>query len=399
MHTRFHVIAILAWVAFANVATGQAPPPPPTSPTLWSFLGIPQAGYKLHAQLFNRRGNHPGLEAKPPLKGIADPANLKSDVPAIKAAAEIKQAEDLKPQKIKAIKYLAQIGCGCYDKDEKVTKALLAAMDDCTEEVRLAAVQAVAEAASSGYCSQCKERSCCNEKIVAQLSKMAYDRDDLGCFVEPSERVREAAIEAMCVCCPDQAGPTEAPVPAPAPVEGSDRPPAVEGRDAPRPAQPPQPQPLEEGTETTSVLPQRNNSARTQSALRLTSSRRRSAENLQVLRNGDQPELGSISAADSSAGEETQPSQEGTLAPVFKKVEGFVSYVDLNTGLIRLQLYKGEILPGGTNVNVYHRTHAGDLVTESVRVVSSKPGSAEARPVSGRPVPKIARGDTFAAWR
>lgn len=224
-HPRFVALLLLA-VAGSDLFA-QAPPPPPASPTLWSFLGIPQACYKVNAQLFNRRGNLPQLEKKPPLKGIADPANLKSDVPAIKAAAEIKQAEDLKPQKIKAVKYLALIGCGCYDKDEKITKALLAAMEDCTEEVRLEAVKAVGTAASGQACSHCKERSCCQEKIVAQLSKMAYERDDLGCYWEPSRRVREAAMDALRVCC--QSGPGPVADPMPTPVEGGERPTPVEG--------------------------------------------------------------------------------------------------------------------------------------------------------------------------
>src|SRR5262245_59071084 len=85
------------------------PPPPPRRPppttTLWNLLGIPQAMNKINANTCNRRGNLPGMEKSPPLLHIADPANLQSPVPAIKAAAEIKQAEDLKPQKIKALKY------------------------------------------------------------------------------------------------------------------------------------------------------------------------------------------------------------------------------------------------------------------------------------------------------
>jgi hypothetical protein len=202
-------------------------------------LGIPQGLNKIHANTFNRRGNHPGLEKKPPLKKLADPANLKSDVPAIKAAAEIKQAEDLAPQKIKAIKFLATIGCGCYDKDGKVTKALLAAMDDCTEEVRLEAVRAISVAASGEYCSHCKQRSCCNETIAAQLYKMAYDLDDLGCFVEPSERVREAAIAALRICCPN-AAPIE-PTEIVAPPEGTTPPPIIEGTTPPRGDVPPPP--------------------------------------------------------------------------------------------------------------------------------------------------------------
>jgi hypothetical protein len=359
---------------------------------LWSFLGVPQASYKIHAQLFNRQGNHPGLEKKPPLKGIADPANLKSDVPAIKAAAEIKQAEDLKPQKIKAIKYLAQIGCGCYDKDEKVTGALLAAMDDCTEEVRLAAVEAIATAASGEYCTHCKERSCCNEKIVAQLSKIAYDRDDTGCFIEPSERVRQAAIRAMCVCCADHAGPIEAPVPPP--VEGSDRPPAVEGRDVPRPAQPPQPPPSTDDPTTTTVLPEKNDFTHTPKSLYMTSSRRRIAGNLPPVDQGEEEnaDVSSNDADGSAAGEQT-------LAPVFKKVAGSVSHVDLHSGHIYLHIPSGESLAVGTRVKVYHRARSGNYVIEVLQVVDSRPGEAEARATSATPIPKAARGDSFAAWR
>src|SRR5687767_12439154 len=98
------LIGALLWLA--SDLEAQVPPPPPPSPTIWSFLGIPQGMYKIHGHLVNRRGNLPKLEKKPPLKALADVANLKSEVPAIKAAAEIKQAEDLKPQKVKAIKYL-----------------------------------------------------------------------------------------------------------------------------------------------------------------------------------------------------------------------------------------------------------------------------------------------------
>jgi hypothetical protein len=189
-------------------------------------LGIPQGLNQAHTQFFNRRGNTPKLEKKPPLLNLADPANLESEVPAIKAAAEIKQAEDLKPQKIKAIKYLASIGCGCYDKDEKITKALIAAMEDCTEEVRLEAIKAVKEAASGECCVYCSQKSCCNEKVVEQMYKTAYEMDDEGCYLEPSERVRQAAAEALQMCCWAAGG---APVVEPEPLlEGTDQPDTLE---------------------------------------------------------------------------------------------------------------------------------------------------------------------------
>ena len=190
--------------------------------TLWTFLGIPQACHTIQGALANRSGKHPGLEKKPPLKGLSDPANLASDVPVLKKAAEVKVAEDLKKQKIKAIRYLTEIGCGCYDTDGSITEAILAVSDDCTEEVRLATVQAIGDAASRACCSNCGETCCCNKKVLLRLAEMAYERDDTGCFREPSSRVREAAAVAFRACCPD-AGPVVMEQPAEQPTPGVPR--------------------------------------------------------------------------------------------------------------------------------------------------------------------------------
>ena len=51
-------------------------------------------------------------------------------------------------------------------------------------------------------CSNCKMRSCCSEEISNKLYEIAYERDENGCYLEPSERVRLAAAEALRVCCP-----------------------------------------------------------------------------------------------------------------------------------------------------------------------------------------------------
>jgi len=205
--------------------------PPSPQPSIWSFLGFPQAGgcmARMKDALANRFGKLPCLERTPAVKALADPANLESDIPAIKAAAEIKAAEDLKPQKIKAVRYLAKIGCGCYDKDGKVTAALLAAMEDCTEDVRRAAVEAIGDAARGEYCEYCKQRSCCNEKVTQQLAKIAYEQDETGCYLEPSERVRRAAVEALAICCPSW-GQVEELQPEEAGIEEPEDPSEIEG--------------------------------------------------------------------------------------------------------------------------------------------------------------------------
>lgn len=189
---------------FTNSVSAQPPAVPASPPTIWSFLGIPQGARKVTGALVNRRGNLPGMEKAPPIKALADPANLMSDVPVIKKAAEVKMAEDLKKQKIKGIKYLTKIGCGCYDLDGEITKALIASAQDCTEEVRLTTVESIAEAAEGSCCSNCGKFCCCNEDILKQLAKMAYERDDKGCYLEPSARVREAAARALRICCPNE---------------------------------------------------------------------------------------------------------------------------------------------------------------------------------------------------
>ena len=205
----------VAALAISTAATAQAQVPAAPTSTIWRFMGIPQGMQKIRDATINRRGNHPRLERKDPLKRIADPANLESKNPAIKAAAEIKQAEDMKAQKIKAIKFLATMGCGCYDKEGKITDALIAAMDDCTPDVRLAAIEAIETAADGNCCTKCGSTSCCSEKVTKRLSEIAYERDDTGCPLEPSAEIREAAAKALCTCCPNRAtGPIEEDVPA-----------------------------------------------------------------------------------------------------------------------------------------------------------------------------------------
>jgi hypothetical protein len=191
-------------VSWSSTAQAQVVVVPIAPHTLWRFIGIPQGIQKIRDVTTNRRGNRPGMERRPAMMRIADPANLASDNPAIKAAAEIKQAEDMKKQKIKAIKYLATIGCGCYDKDGKITAALVAATDDCTPDVRMAAVEAISDAASGECCRSCGSTSCCNEDIGKRLSELAYERDDSGCPLEPNADIRAAAKRALCTCCPNR---------------------------------------------------------------------------------------------------------------------------------------------------------------------------------------------------
>ena len=212
-------------------------------PTFWDKLGIPQATAILRDSTINRSGRFPGLEKKPPLLKIADPANLKPEKPEmIQVAAKIKTEQDQKKQKIKAIKFLADVNCGCYNKDDAVAKAFLAALDDCDPDVRTAAIEGLCKAA--GSCSKCKtgcETTCCTEDIYKKLQDIATGVDAKGCFKEPVKEIRTAAAGLMRACgCPTPKPLEELPAPAPSEIEEltmpDPLPPGREG-DAPKPSE------------------------------------------------------------------------------------------------------------------------------------------------------------------
>lgn len=210
----------------ASYQVGSAAPgalPGAAPATLWRFMGIPQGIQKLQGATTNRRGNFPGREPTPPLKAIADPRNLEpGNGLAINKAAEIKQQEDLAPQKIKALKYLATIGCGCYPGVEEAFAKSLKFGDECTEEVRYEAAKAMKKAAENN-CAVCGKSCCCTAAMMQLLNDIATGKDDDGCFLEPSARVREAACEALLACrqrvrvapAPAVAPPVVPPVPGP----------------------------------------------------------------------------------------------------------------------------------------------------------------------------------------
>lgn len=184
--------------------TGCVVPNPPV-PTIWQRLGIPQAESAFRSGVLNRSGDYPQLEKKPPLLPISDPQNLASENPLLKNAAEIKKDKDLKPQKIKALKYLASVGCVCPSEKDKVEEALLQGLNDCDCEVRLAAMEAICAAIQS--CGPCGLNpcgsSCCTEAIRKKLDEMANKTDDKGCFVEPSAQLRRMAAAVLAACPPE----------------------------------------------------------------------------------------------------------------------------------------------------------------------------------------------------
>jgi hypothetical protein len=211
------------------IAVAPAPAP---SCSLPQFLGIPQlfqGTFGLFRQtrdcLAAQLGTFfPGLEPKPPLKLLTDPANLSPDAPpSVQAAAEIKAKEDQAAQKAKAVAYLATVGCGCY---EGVAEALAESLKDCSEEVRYATVKALRDLGLTN-CSCCGGNSCCTVEVHKELMRLAWETDESGCFVERSQRVRRLARLALETCCEPIVDPNADPaIPEEGPEEG-------EGGDAP----------------------------------------------------------------------------------------------------------------------------------------------------------------------
>jgi hypothetical protein len=178
---------------------------------------------KIKAAHINKKGCHPEKEKKPLLKAIADPENLQSKNSAIQTAAQVKTEEDLAQQKIKALKYLGAVGCGCYP---GVKEALMDALDDCTEEVRFAAATALIQAAGACCGMQTAPppprgllhlhwnddaeepqqptcgcgQSCCDLEMKKKLADVAFEKSAGNCWKEPSARVRAAAAQALAVC-------------------------------------------------------------------------------------------------------------------------------------------------------------------------------------------------------
>lgn len=184
----------------ATIVVGQDPCcPKQTLPEFLGITGLFQAGGALVTRIRSRLGmRFPGLEGRPPVLPITDPANLDSPNPAVSAAAEVKAQEDAADQKIKGLRYLATIGCGgCYP---DVEQALLAGLDDCTEAVRYEAASGLRRTAGNP-CHFCRSDKCCSPAVQRKLQEVAYGADDYtGCPTEPSARVRRMARLALAGC-------------------------------------------------------------------------------------------------------------------------------------------------------------------------------------------------------
>jgi len=213
----------------------------PQHQTLPDFLGVTRACYGAIYCCNTIRTE--AAYCFPGLAGVSEPgAGVLSPTDAagapqggpVATAAAIKAKEDEAKAKIAALRYLATIGCGAcgHPPYTEVEAAFIAGLEDCTEEVRYEAVMAIIKTTCGDgkhcKCTACGGKACCSEKIQKKLREMAYETNDNGCPMEPSERVRRKARLALRNCGPAIIEPTEPEEPTPV-----DAPPTkVEGQTA-----------------------------------------------------------------------------------------------------------------------------------------------------------------------
>lgn len=173
--------------------TAPAYQQPQLSPSLLDFLtGMPIANkMKLMAT--------PKL-LRPPFAGapVDTPKGL---------AAKIKAQQVDAKNRVAAVKFLGTVDCVAHPESQEML--LKAIQEDPAEKVRLEAVKAIQTQFERGHDEKVSRREarrydtcrgCCGEDALNALSKVAYETDETGCAIEPSERVRKEARIALSIC-------------------------------------------------------------------------------------------------------------------------------------------------------------------------------------------------------
>lgn len=220
-----------------------------------------------------------------------------------------------------------------------------------------------------------------------QLYKIAYELDDLGCPLEPSERVRAAAMEALRICCPNRL-PIE--TIAPVPIEGGDRPLPIEGGTPTIPPPPPAPTPVIPDAPTPVPPPPPAPPAAENRAAQVDPNHfLRDASNQDTT-----PEVPAETAPSSrrTARLRTISAAPGQLTPVPDRVTGAVSLFDRNRNLAHVHFSEGTYQPPvGGRLLVLVPGYDGLQIAGELEVVDSFPGSANARPVDGVDLVRIGK--------
>lgn len=204
-----------------SLSSLSSSPPSPTSSVVTAGLNLPAAGLppaaalaepmtlprflgidvlarrtRLAKSLIHERLGHylPILKPTPLPVPLNHPSNAQHASPAIAAAHHVQTAKADAVAKVAAVRVLA--GESCHD-NPHVEAGLLAALDDTSPDVRIAAIEAVLRT-TRGCDDRCGR--CCSPRIVQKLSQIAYECQDEVCYVEPSAKARRLARLAIDAC-------------------------------------------------------------------------------------------------------------------------------------------------------------------------------------------------------
>jgi hypothetical protein len=145
------------------------------------------------------RDTHPEQEQGPELMRITDSERRPVSVPVIKTTPTSTPESDRMSEKIKAIKYLGTVACGCSPHRDKIKAALLAALSDDNADVRRAAAEAIFHAVENP-CEVCHTCTCSGKDVTKKLAEMAEGKTASGSWLESSAAVRTAAASALAAC-------------------------------------------------------------------------------------------------------------------------------------------------------------------------------------------------------
>lgn len=171
--------------------------------TMWTFLGLDPLIQKKCDDVTHLQAKlatvNPLFAPAAKLKALDDPAQAASpNVAVANAAAAVQKKADIPATKA-ALAAVAEIGCSC---DPATEVALLAGLDNCFPEVRMAAAEAVRTSIRLGS-DCCESYGCCTPALSRRLYELGWGVNDRGCWLEPSGKVRLAARQAFRACgCP-----------------------------------------------------------------------------------------------------------------------------------------------------------------------------------------------------
>ena len=239
--------ARVAGLALAVVQATFCPPPAPaqtTAPptTVWSFLGVPNpfgmnaadqqsANPAIQAAAKAKAAKHEICKKKAAIKYLAglgctpehpevtpallaamdDPDELVryEAVKAVLQTAEVCQS----PEQKKETRKTKGMSESCADWKKAMEKHLCDTLDRLCGKAPPKEHKHKLKKAMQGMFSKecvdpsqedcpCADRrgSCCSPEMREKLTKLASGRDDMGCFLEPSKRVRDLAIQALKAC-------------------------------------------------------------------------------------------------------------------------------------------------------------------------------------------------------